>query len=251
MTSGLRIEHRRHVVTIAFDAPPLNVLDLALLRDLAAAIVAAGRDEESCALVLRGAGALPFSAGVSLHDHRAERAGEMLVAVKDVIGALLRHPLPTIAAVRGVCFGGGLELVTCSDLVVADPSAVFATPEVKAGAFPPVAAARLRDKLAGATAADLILTGSRMDAARAHALGLASRLGPLEATLEELCDELRALSRHVLRASVRAFRLRRAEELSREIATMDAEYLKLASAHDATEGIDAFFEKRRPRWEHR
>jgi cyclohexa-1,5-dienecarbonyl-CoA hydratase len=251
VTGALRVEHRRHVTTIAFDAPPLNVLDVALLRDLAAAIGAAARDEESCALVLRGAGTLPFSAGVSLHDHRPERAAEMLAAMREAMRAWLLFPLPTIAGVRGICFGGGLEFVACADLVVADPSAVFACPEVKAGAFPPIAAARLRDKLPAAAAADLVFTGARLDAARAHALGLASRTGPLDAALEDLCDELRALSRHVLRASVRAFRLRRAEAMNAEIAALDEEYLRLAASADAREGVDAFFAKRRPRWEHR
>jgi enoyl-CoA hydratase/carnithine racemase len=174
-----------------------------------------------------------------------------LRAVHRVIVALVRAPLVTIAAVRGFCLGGGLELATACDLVVAEEDATFGQPEVKVGCFPPVACARLGSLVGRARAADLILTGHSIPASRALEIGLVSRLGPLDRTVEEILGSVRALSRVVLRATLEAMRAPHAAALEARLAENETIYeRRLIASHDMTEGIEAFLQKRAPRWKH-
>jgi cyclohexa-1,5-dienecarbonyl-CoA hydratase len=236
---------------VEIDRAPLNVIDLGILEGLAAAVARASADEGLCALVLRGAGTRAFSAGVDLEDHRPEAARTMLHAVHRAIVALVRAPLVTIAAVRGFCLGGGLELATACDLVIAEEGATFGQPEVKVGCFPPVACARLATLVGRARAADLILTGHSIPASRALEIGLISRLGPIDRTLEEILGSIRALSRLVLRATVEAIRSGESSMLEARLAENETIYeRRLIRSHDMTEGIEAFLSKRAPKWKH-
>lgn len=241
----------RSVLFVELDRPPLNVLDLPLLERLDAAIVHAAADESLCAIVIRGAGDRAFSAGVNLEDHRPDAARAMLRAVHRVIIDLVRAPIVTIAAVRGFCLGGGLELATSCDLVIAEAGASFGQPEVKVGCFPPVACVRLASLVGRAQASDMILTGQPITAVRALEVGLVSRLGPLDRTIEEVLGWIRALSRPVLRATVEAMRHPDVAALQRRLAESEAIYeRRLIGTHDMNEGIDAFLEKRAPKWKH-
>jgi cyclohexa-1,5-dienecarbonyl-CoA hydratase len=241
----------RSVLFVEIDRPPLNVIDLPILDALHAAVAKASADDGLCGLVLRGAGARAFSAGVDLEDHRPEAARAMLRAIHRVVVGLVRAPLVTIAAVHGFCLGGGLELATACDLVIAEDGATFGQPEVKVGCFPPVACARLADQVGRARAADLILTGHTIGADKALAIGLISRLGPLDRTIEEVLGSIRALSRTVLRATVEAMRGPEAAALEARLAENETIYeRRLVRSHDMTEGIEAFLQKRAPRWKH-
>jgi enoyl-CoA hydratase/carnithine racemase len=194
-TGQVRTSVDRSVLFVELDRPPLNVLDLEMLEALDAAVFRASADEALCALVVRGAGTRAFSAGVDLEDHRPEAARAMLRVVHRVVLGLVRSPLVTIAAIRGFCLGGGLELATSCDLAIAEEGATLGQPEVKVGCFPPVACARLADLVGPARAADMILTGEPVTAARALEIGLVSRVGPLDRTIEEVLGAVRARSR--------------------------------------------------------
>jgi cyclohexa-1,5-dienecarbonyl-CoA hydratase len=251
-SGSIRTSVDRSVAFIEIDRPPLNVLDRPMLEALRAAIGGAASNEALCAAVIRGAGTRAFSAGVDLEDHRPDAARAMLRAVHAVVAELLRAPVVTIAAVRGFCLGGGLELATSCDFVIAEPDSTFGQPEVKVGCFPPVACARLATLVGRAAAADLILTGQPIAAARALEMGLVSRVGPLDRTLEEILGWIRALSRPVLRAAVVAMRGSEAEALPKRLAQCEAIYeQRLIGTHDMKEGIEAFLEKRAPKWQHR
>src|SRR5580765_5934431 len=130
------IEKQERVISLTWDRPPLNVLDVALLRELTDALVdcaAASAD----VVILRGAGQRAFSAGVDIRDHTVEKVPEMLGVVHGVIRKLLALPQVTIAALRGVCLGGGCEVASSCDFVVATEASSFATPEIFVGCYPP------------------------------------------------------------------------------------------------------------------
>ena len=123
------IETRERVISITWDRPPLNVLDLALLHELADALTHCASAPADI-VILRGAGQRAFSAGVDIRDHTVEKVPEMLEVVHGVIRKLVALPQVTIAAVRGVCLGGGCEVASSCDLVIATEESSFATPEI-------------------------------------------------------------------------------------------------------------------------
>jgi cyclohexa-1,5-dienecarbonyl-CoA hydratase len=237
------------------ERPPLQVLDLPLLRDLGAELTACAQENEIDVLVLQGAGQRAFSAGVDVRDHTREKVPEMLDVVHGVIRKLLMVPQVTIALVRGVCLGGGCELATACDFVLAAEDSSFATPEIHVGCYPPVALARFSSLIGYHRAAEMILTGRKFSAHEALTMGLISRVLPsdqMETGLASLLEELLGKSGAVLRIAVKGLRelslkgfsdaLRRSEELYRD---------ELMGTDDVEEGIHAFLEKRKPRWMHR
>src|SRR5512145_2843527 len=119
-------EKKQRFVEVTWDRPPLNVFDIKLLRELDEALSLCTREVSSDVIVLRGAGERAFSAGVDIRDHTPEKVPEMLEAVHGVIRKLLALPQVTVAAVRGVCLGGGLEIASSCDLVVASEESSFA-----------------------------------------------------------------------------------------------------------------------------
>ena len=238
---------------ITLDRPPLNVLDTATMRVLDRAVSSALQGSNPCQfLIFQGAGARAFSAGAEVADHAPERVGEMLEAFHGIFRRLWRSDAITIAAVHGHCLGGGMELATFCDFLVAAESAQFGQPEIKLGCFPPVALVMLPHLCGPVAALDLLLTGRTISAGEAHQLGLVSRLVPaglLGQAVDVLLEELRASSPAVLQLTRRLLwqqagfdfesRLREAEEI----------YLgQLMQTADAQEGIRAFLEKRAPNW---
>jgi cyclohexa-1,5-dienecarbonyl-CoA hydratase len=252
---GITVEKQERVVRITMERPPLQVLDLPLLRDLGAELTACAQENEIDVLVLQGAGQRAFSAGVDVRDHTREKVPEMLDVVHGVIRKLLMVPQVTIALVRGVCLGGGCELATACDFVLAAEDSSFATPEIHVGCYPPVALARFSSLIGYHRAAEMILTGRKFSAHEALTMGLISRVLPsdqMETGLASLLEELLGKSGAVLRIAVKGLRelslkgfsdaLRRSEELYRD---------ELMGTDDVEEGIHAFLEKRKPRWMHR
>ena len=247
------IEKQERVISLTWDRPPLNVLDVALLRELTDALVdcaAASAD----VVILRGAGQRAFSAGVDIRDHTVEKVPEMLGVVHGVIRKLLALPQVTIAAVRGVCLGGGCEVASSCDFVVATEASSFATPEIFVGCYPPVALARFTNLIGYHRAVEMILTGKRVAAPEAQAIGLINRVcreDELETALDLLTQELLGKSGAVLHLTLKGLRelsLRGFEESLRRSEEIYCN--ELLQTADVEEGINAFLEKRAPHWRH-
>ena len=134
-TIRLHIEHRRAWITL--DRPPLNILNIAMMKSLDAALERALPKSDT--VIFQGAGVRAFCAGADVADHTPKRVGKMLSAFHAVFRRLAAAECLTIAAVRGYCLGGGMELATFCDFVLATESAKFGQPEIKLGCFPPVA----------------------------------------------------------------------------------------------------------------
>ena len=249
------IEKAGRVISIVLERPPLNVFDLTLLREFDTVLEKCALETEADIVVLRGAGNRAFSAGVDIRDHTRQQAPEMLGVVHRAMRKLLSLPQVTIAHVRGVCLGGGCEMASCCDFILASDDSSFATPEILVGCYPPIAVARFSSLIGYRRAAEMILTGRSLSAQEAFSVGLITRVAPreqLEAALTTLLDELLGKSGSVLRLTIKGLRelslrgftdaLQRSEEIYRD---------ELLATQDVEEGVHAFLEKRNPRWTHR
>jgi cyclohexa-1,5-dienecarbonyl-CoA hydratase len=239
--------------------PPLNVINLAMIRELASALDALGaaaRDESLRALVVRADGTLRvFSAGVDVADHTADKVGEMIPGFDRVCATLADFPTPTLAVVHGHALGGGCELALCCDLVVAAEGANFGQPEIKLATVAPIAALRLPGLVGYRRAAELLFTGEAIGAAEAARIGLINRAVPpaeLDQAVEQFVGKLRALSGSALRVCKKAVRLGDDGWGARSLPAMEKLYLEeLMSTADAHEGVASFVEKRAPVWKNK
>jgi cyclohexa-1,5-dienecarbonyl-CoA hydratase len=203
-------------------------------------------------VVLHGGIPKGFSAGAEVSEHAPDRVREMLDAFHAVFRRLARTDSVTIAEVHGHCLGGGMELATFCDFVIAEASATFGQPEIKLGCFPPVAMITLPYLCGIRAATDLILTGRTILAQEALRLGLISRIaenGELRIAVEELLRELSGLSAKVLRLTRQTFWKLHAGDFERKLGEVEQIYLdQLMETSDAHEGVRAFLEKRQPLW---
>ena len=253
MTTGhetvqLRIEDRTAWITL--DRPPLNILDIATMRALDAALK---RAIPKCDFVIfQGAGPKAFSAGAEIADHTPKRVGKMLSAFHAVFRRLAAADCVTIAAVHGYCLGGGMELASFCDFVLATESAEFGQPEIKLGCFPPVAMIMLPQLIGMRAAARLILAGEQISAAEACRLGLVTRVVPdaeLLPAVKNSLEELRKLSPSVLRLTRKTLWHLHFADFAKQLKEAERVYLSvLMKSHDAREGILAFLESRKPNW---
>ncbi len=247
-TIQLRLNYRTAWITL--DRPPLNILDISMMQALDAALE---RAIPRCDFVIfQGAGPKVFSAGAEIADHTPERVKKMLSAFHAIFRRLAAADCLTIAAVHGHCLGGGMELATFCDFVIAAESAQFAQPEIKLGCFPPVAMVTLPQLIGVRAATHLILTGDQIGAAEACRLGLVTRVVPdaeLPAAVDELLEKLRKLSPAVLNLTRRTLGRMHSADFAKQLETVERVYLSvLMKSHDAREGIAAFLEKRAAVW---
>jgi len=248
--STIHVHSDGRTAWITLDRPPLNVLDIPMMQAISRAVesLAARCDF----IIFQGAGPKGFSAGAQVRDHMPERVGEMLAAFHGVFRQIVGADCLTIAAVHGYCLGGGMELATFCDFIVATDTAQFGQPEIKLGCFPPVAVVLLPTLVGLRAAFDVILTGRTISAAEAQQLGLITRLvrdNALRQGVDALLGELLTLSPAVLRLSRRALWKRVGFDFERSLAEVEQLYLnELMKTEDAQEGIRAFLEKRAPAW---
>lgn len=235
---------------IVLDDPKGNVLDGTMMGSLNALLDGLQERKELKLLCFSGAGD-HFSFGASVAEHVGERAAGMLAAFHGMFRRLIQLAVPTAAAVRGRCLGGGLELAIFCNRVVAHPEALLGQPEIQLGVLPPLASLVLPLKLGQAKADDLILSGRTVPAREAGELGLVDQLAddPLAAIEEWARRELLPKSASSLRWAVRAARWRFNELVLAGLPAQEKLYLDgLMATHDANEGLAAFLERRRPAW---
>jgi len=156
-----------------------------------------------------------------------------------------------LAAVRGQCLGGGLELVSCCNRVFASSDARLGQPEIVLGVFPPVASVILPERVGRANAEDLCLSGRVLEADEALKMGLVDVIAkdPSEAALTYAKEHLLPRSASSLRYAVKAARHGLRQRFTAELKEVERIYLdELMATRDAVEGLEAFMEKRAPQW---
>jgi cyclohexa-1,5-dienecarbonyl-CoA hydratase len=249
-----RIDDR--VARITFARPPVNIFNIAMMREINDALNQCAELRELVAIVFDAAAdCRAFSAGVAIEEHVEDTIFQMLDCFHAIFRTLEQIARPTIAIVDGPALGGGCELVAACDIVIASERARFGQPEIKLGVFPPVAAVLLPQIIGDKRARELILTGELIEAAEAARLGLVNYLLPgneLEQKASEIVSKFRSLSAAALALAREAIDLGRQRTLDSALKEVESLYLnELMKTHDASEGINAFIEKRKPDWRHR
>lgn len=222
-----------------------------MMEQLAAAVAETEARPDVAVVVFSGADKA-FSAGVDVGAHTPEKVVEMLTKFHAIFRALVGSRKVLVAAVRGTCLGGGAELAMMCDVVVTSDSATWGFPEISLGCFPPVAVTALASIVGQKHAADLILTGRKVVGFEAQSLQLANSAVPdhqVEAKVDELVARLAKLSPAALAMTKKAMYVWDAMHFDKGVARAEKIYLEeLMRTEDAREGIQAFLQKREPRW---
>ena len=254
--ANIKFKVQDRVARITFARPPLNVFNIAMMREIGAAIdQCANRD--LVAIVFNAAeGSKGFSAGVAVEEHVPDTVFQMLDSFHNIFRSLAQVSKPVIAVVDGPALGGGCELVAGCDIVIASDRARFGQPEIKLGVFPPVAAILLARIIGEKKAREMILLGEMMDAHEALRLGLVNYVVPaveLEQKTANVLAKLRELSSASISLTRAALDLgATGGNLDMALERLENFYLNdLMRTADAQEGIRAFMEKRKPVWRNR
>lgn len=238
-----------HVVLLRLNRPKvLNALSNAVIAQLGDALEACELDGETRAVVITG-DERAFAAGGDIAEFAGE--GPQL----DDWDRLWACGLPLIAAVRGLAFGGGLELAMSCDLLVVAENARLGQPEINLGVMPGAGGTQRLTRAVGKTiATEMILLGRELSGRDAELHGLANRCVPAERVLPVALDLARALTRqapHAVRVAKRA--IAQAYQQSLHAALLDERraFVALLQSEDAREGVAAFLEKRKATWQGR
>jgi cyclohexa-1,5-dienecarbonyl-CoA hydratase len=235
------------------NTPVSNILDDDKIAALTAMFERARREPSLKAILIEGEGA-NFSFGSSVQEHLPDRCAAMLSSFHGMFHAMLDASIVTLAAVRGQCLGGGLELAAFCQRVFAAEDARLGQPEIALGVFAPVASFILNERMGRGGADDLLLSGRSIAARDALQAGLVDEISPDPAGAALLYARTHLLPRSAssLRRAVRAARLGFAERFRCQIVQLESMYLDdLMHSTDASEGLQAFLEKRPPAWKNR
>ena len=247
----LIVEEKEKMGRITFNKPPLNVLDIQMMKEINTAL--SGFIGKNLKAVVIDAEGKAFSAGVDISDHTADKVDEMIEVFHEIFSNLQKLDMPTVALVNGAALGGGCEVAIFCDLVIASEKAKFGQPEIKVGVFPPVAAALMPRLIPGRKALELLLTGETVRANEAKELGLVNHVLPVETFKEDsetwVRENLGTKSAVVLRMTKKAFVEGFRNNYDDSIKAIERIYLdELMKTSDAQEGLKAFMEKRQAVW---
>lgn len=239
------------VARIELRHPPLNVIDVPMMEELARSLAEVESHQDVSVIVLSGEGKA-FSAGVDVAAHIPDKVEEMLAKFHGVIRAVIATKKVTIAAVHGHCLGGGAELAMVCDIAYTTDTAQWGFPEIKLGCYPPVACTALAALVGQKRAAELILTGRTINGREAAEIGLANRAvsaSELANTVNECIADLRKLSPVALVLAKKASYAWDSMHFDKGLARAEKIYFEdLMKTADAHEGIRSFMEKREPKW---
>jgi enoyl-CoA hydratase len=243
------------ILWLTLDAPEaMNAFDPESMAALAGAWARLRDDPALKAAVVTGAGDRAFSVGSNLKTFiPLLQSGEMDPRENQeayMKGSLGRVDKPIVAAVNGDCLGGGMELLTCTDLRLSVPTARFGQPECRWGLFPGGGGTvRLPRQIAYVHAMDILLTGRMLDAEEAVRIGLINRIVEPAALHDEALSLARAIAAN---GPLAVQAIKRAVHEQADLALADAYELEsrigaeVFVTADAREGLDAFAQKRRP-----
>ncbi|HEY44530.1 MAG TPA: enoyl-CoA hydratase [Anaerolineae bacterium] len=244
------------VARLMLNKPPLNVLDIAMMREINDALEGLNGDPSIKVLLFEAVeGSKAFSAGVDVSEHTADKVNEMIEVFHRIFRLLDGLEIPTVAVVHGAALGGGCELALFCDMVIASEKASFGQPEIQVGVLPPIAVVALPEIIGPKKTMEMVLIGDRIRADEAERLGLVNKVvapEELQAAVDEFVNKLAKLSGAVLRLTKRAVRVGSVGSFEDGLTAVETLYLgPLMNTEDAHEGLAAFMEKRPPLWKDR
>jgi len=261
LTSGqnvkVAVEDRIAVVTI--DHRPVNALDRQTLRELGQVVDDLSTEPTVKVVILTGGGSLAFVAGADIKEvsqiTSPQEAQDMAALGQAVFLKLQRLTKPVIAAINGVCLGGGLELAMACHLRIAGDRARFGQPEINLGIIPGWGGTQRLPRLIGkAKATEWILTGDIVMAQEALRLGVVNQVVPQDQVLKvakDLARKLAAKGGVAVTQALRAIEDGLDHPLEEGLAKEAGAFGKVAVTEDSREGVKAFLEKRQPQFKDR
>lgn len=248
---NIKFEQDEHIVKITLARPPLNVMNIEMMKEINDVLEDLRNKSKLKAVIFQGEGKA-FSAGVDVTDHIGEKAEEMIHVFHKIFFNMTRIKAPTIALVNGAALGGGCELATFCDLVLASDESKFGQPEIKVGVLAPIAAVIFPWYTNFRKTMELLLTGDTLSANEAKELGLVNVVFPADKFEEEankFLEKITSNSSVVIQLTKEAIDEAYGENYHMAVAKVENVYMnKLMNTHDANEGLKAFLEKRKPEW---
>jgi len=242
------------VARMTLNRPEHNLLNEAMLREIAGGIIHAGERDDVKLIVLDSACKV-FCGGIDIGEYTSQRVFQMLDAFHAAFAGMLEVGKPVICVVNGPAIGGGAELAAFGDLVIATPKARFAQPEISIGIFPPLASTILPFLVGPKIALELVLTGEPVTAERALELGMVNRLVPeaqLQQAVNDLVGRISGHSGPVLTMAKKAILGGMGLSLREGLKhSMNIFLNELYRLEDSQEGLRALVEKRKPNWKNR
>jgi enoyl-CoA hydratase len=260
MTKDLVLcEIRDGVATVTLDNLPLNLVTLELTRQLGQMLDSLAQNDNVRVLVLTGAGDRAFCAGSDLTEFSSMMSPGQVVPKKlarenETYSKVDDFPKPTIAAVSGLAFGGGLELAVCCDLIVVEEHTRLCLPEIKLGVFPGSGGTvRVTRRIGEGRAKEMMFFGEPIDAATALSWGLVNRVAARGQSLRTAQDMAAVLAERpnralqLCKAAVDlSFDTTEDQAVAQSLGLSDQAF----STADCREGVRAFFAREKPRFSH-
>ena len=248
---NIQTELKDGVAILTLSRSPLNVLNIEMMEEISTYFEELRKEKSLKLLVIQGVGKA-FSAGVDVGEHLGDSANKMIEVFHKIFRLMDILKVPSIAAVNGAALGGGCELALYCDMVIAVEKAKFGQPEIQVGVIPPIAALIFPRMIGRKKAMELILSGDTVSAQEALALGLINKVVPETALQEEVSgwiEKFKKLSGIILKIAKEATLAGLNDDVEKGLKAIEKIYLEdMMKTHDATEGLKAFMEKRKPIW---
>ncbi|MCX8022170.1 MAG: enoyl-CoA hydratase/isomerase family protein [Syntrophorhabdaceae bacterium] len=248
-------EKKDKVARITLNVPPSNWLTIPMMKEINEALSDVKKDDKIQMLIFDHAGEKAFCDGVDVADHTEDKVDEMIDVFHRMFRNLSEMDIITVAVVNGRSLGGGCELMSFCDIVIASEKSRIGQPEIAVGVFPPVAAAWFPKIIGLQKTYELLLTGRIISAKEAQAIGLVTAVFPNDNFKEEVdkyLGEYLNKSKPVSIWTKRAIKAGLNLDFLQALKASEILYLKGCMAtEDAKEGINAFMEKRKAVWKDR
>ncbi len=247
----IKVNNVDGLISITLNKPPLNVLDIPMMEELADAFE--WTKQETGKIILLNAEGKAFSAGVDVADHTPDKVNKMIEVFERLLINMYENDKPIVAAVNGSALGGAYELLLLCDMVVASEKAKFGQPEIAVGVFPPLACYVLPRLTSMYHAMEILLGGEVFGAAKAEKVGLVNTVLPVdsfEEGVQQFVQKFMNMSSIVLACTKKAVKAGLNKGFVEGLKAIDDVYLnELMTTADAKEGLSAFMEKRKPNWQ--